>query len=297
MTPHHPRDVRPRTPWRTAAAAVTLAVAACQGAQTAGDAAAPQVAASTPTVTRDLLRAQLLQAAQSRGLLEERIGALHPQLSPRKKELLVEQTVWMFESPAFADRLHERIAHAVADDSGVGEVREKAAALGALLSVRGVARLGTEDQARFMAKSLAFLRHLDATACHAALSGTLNPDRASQLEMAFNASRSDAEYEADLALHGRALRAELQTSAPRPKLAPTEEMAAETAMQRAFAELRRIPANRAAFGRFDAAAPGRESAGDACWFGLQYIDTMLNDIRGEARAWQLQRYLNGLAGE
>jgi hypothetical protein len=279
-----------------ALAGIALALSACKEPPPSFE-PSTEVAPSHTAFTRDTLRAQLAQAAEFAATLEGQVGVLFPQLSPRKRELLAKQTAWMFAAPAFAERLYERVAPLANDDTRSADVHAQAGALGALVMARGMARLGVDDQARFVRKTLDFLRHVDATSCRAALDGTLHPERASQLEMAFNVSRSDAEFEQDVALQGLALRAELETSAPLPKLGPQQEQAAEAAMQRAFAERRRLPANRLEFERFDRAAPGLEADADACWFGLQYIDAMLSDVHGEARTWQLQRYVSALAGE
>jgi hypothetical protein len=258
-----------------------------------------------PAVTREGLRAQFAQLAIDRAALDKMVATRFSLLTGRKRELMVDHVAAMFASPAFADRTYDLVASKLQGQRSMptgaqvafqAAIREQAAALGVQLTLRGMTRLGADEQERFARYAIALHRSVDASTCRAMIDSTLAPTRLQEIEMAFSASRSDAEFEQSLATSRRAMQAELADQPPVPELTKAQSEAASAAWGRAILKRSAAPpVNKARFASYNA---DRAKASDAevCWVTLQYLEAMF-DLRGKERAWQLQSYMNDTASE
>lgn len=297
---------------RLAAATVTAALVGC--ASTPADspstpaAAAQPSAAGTPSapdaVSRESVRTMFARLAGDRAALERMVGARYPQLSGRKRELMIDQVAAMFGSPAFADRTFDLVEPKLREraNAPVGsqvvlqaQLREQAAALGMQLTLKGMTRLGPQDQERFARDALELHRSVDAATCRALIDGKVTAAQMQEIELRFQTSRSDAAFEQSLAMSRRAMQAELADSPPVGTLTPQQAEAAQRAWGRAILARSNAPVNKARFARYKADTSAASDA-DACWAALQYLEAMF-DLRGNERVWQLRSYMLETAGQ
>lgn len=260
--------------------------------------------ATAPVLTKEELRTQFAKVATDRAALDKLMGSRYPQLTGRKRELMVDQAAAMFASPAFADRVHDLVAPKFAARGTLAlgaqvafqnEVRDQAAALGMRLTLKGLTRLGPADQERFARHAIALHRSVDAPTCRALIEGTLSASRVQEIEIGHSASRSDAEFEQSLAMNRRAMQAELTGTPSVPELTPQQVETAKLAWGRAILARGKAPAAKARFDRYNADRAAASDA-DACFVTLQYLEAML-DLRGKERIWQLQSYMQDAASE
>jgi hypothetical protein len=281
-----------------AAMVALLGLAGCASPPSAADRSTPVVATAAPANTREGVRAQFAAIAADRAALDRLVGARYPQLAGRKRELMVDQTAAMFASPQFADRVYDFVAPKMQGRNAMphgaqaafqAELRDQAAALGMQLSLKGMTRLGTGDQERFVRHAIGLHRSVDAATCRALIDGKLPATRQQEIELRYTAARSDDEFAQSLALGRRAMQAELSDAPPVPKLTQAQVDAAQKAWGRAILARGKAPADK---GRFDRVRANAAEASDAdtCWVTLQYLEAML-DLKGAERQWQLQSYM------
>lgn len=253
-------------------------------------------------VTRESLRSAFARIAADRAALDKLIGTRYPSLTGRKRELMADQAAAMFAHPAFADRTYDLIAPELQGRAGMpvgarvafeGQIRDRAAALGMQLTLKGMLRLGAEDHERFLRFAIGLHRSVDAATCRALIDGQLPPGRMQEVELGYMASRSDAEFEQTIAMNRRAMLAELSDAPAVPQLTVPQAEAARKAWGRAILARSKVPAHKARFERYQS-DPDKASDGDACWAALQYLEAML-DLRGEVRTWQLRAYMQDAA--
>jgi hypothetical protein len=237
--------------------------------------------------------------------MERLVGARYPQFGGRKRELMVDQTIAMFNAPGFADRVHDLIAPKLQDRGRAmppgmqaafqAELREQAAALGQRLTLKGMTRLPAEEQERFARNAIALHQGVDAATCRALIEGKLSASRMQQVELDHSAALSETEFEQLLAMSRRAMQAELTGMPPAPQLTPAQTDAAQKAWGRAILARFKAPSDKARYERVRA-DQARASDADTCWVTLNYLQAML-DLRGNERRWQLQAYMNDTASE
>jgi hypothetical protein len=263
-------------------------------------------ASNAQPMTRDSVRAQFAKMANDRAALDKLVAARFPQLTGRKQALMTDQVAATFASPAFADRTYDLLAPKLqgqrpmapgAQVAFQAAIRDQGAALGMRLTLRGMTRLGADDQERFARHAIALHRSVDASTCRAMIDGKLGATRLQEIEQNFGASLSDAEFEQSLALSRRAMQAELAGQPPVPQLTTAQSEAASLAWGRAILKRSAAPpaANKARFANY-AADRAKASDADMCWVNLQYLEAMF-DLRGQERAWQLQSYMVDTASD
>jgi len=291
---------------RFRAACLSIAAAITLGgcASPPPSASPPAAAHSAAPMTKDDVRTLFARMAADRAAMERLVATRFPQLTGRKRELMVDQSVSMFASPAFADRVYEQIAPKLQNRGPMApgaqagfqaELRDQAAALGQRIVLKGITRLGPDDQERFARHAVALHRSVDAATCRALIDGKLSATRMQQIELDHGASLDDAAFEQSMAMNRRAMQAELAASPPVPQLTPEQANAAQVAWGRAILARGKAPA---AGARFDRVRADRTKASDAdvCWVTLQYLEAMF-DLRGKERIWQLQSYMLDTASE
>ena len=289
-----------RSIFASAALCALLGLAGCAGAPTT--AATP--AATAAPLSKEGLRTTLANIAADRAALDKLMSARYPQLTGRKRELMVDQAAEMFRSPAFADRVYDLVAPKFAGRGAMppgaqvafqSEVREQSAALGMQLTLKGMTRLGSAEQEQFTRDAIALHRSVDAPTCRAMIDGKLPAARLQEIELNQNASRSDAEFEKALAKNRRAMQAELAGTAPVTVLTAQQVEAARQAWGRAILARSKVPAAKARFARYNADS-AKASDADVCFVTMQYLEAML-DLRGNERIWQLQSFMQDTASE
>ncbi len=257
-----------------------------------------------PTISKPALRELFSKMAANRADMEKRVLAQYPVLTGRKLDAMVRHLSEMFTDPAFADRVHDTLASKTnrAGTTPLGlaamdraATSEQAAALGMQITLKGLTRLGPDDQSRYVRHAIALHRSVDVATCRAMIDSKLSARRMQETELRFTAARSDAEFEEGLAMSRRAMRAELQNSPAAPVLTWQQIDAAQAAWGRSIAA--RVGATPESQARLDRFKQSRAQAADAdvCLVTIDFLEAML-DMKGAERVWQLQYYAELTAG-